>query len=110
MNPSKRRGEPIPLARIALRAELARDYADLLPDLTPEHWRRIRGEQEIIVRYEPERAIATLPRLLNRAEDRKRFFALIERLKEDPRMQVVDPTPQQQAMLSRLRAVLGAGE
>jgi len=105
-----RRGEPIPLARVALRAEIARDYADLLPDLTPEHWRRVRGEQEIIVRYEPERAVATLPRLLDRAADRERFFALIDRLKDDPRMQVVDPTPQQQAMLARLRAVIGAGD
>ena len=34
--------------------------------LPPDEARRIRGEQEIIVRYEPERALATLPQLLPR--------------------------------------------
>ncbi len=34
-----------------------------MPPLTLEQWRRIRGEQEIIVRYEPERALETLPQL-----------------------------------------------
>ena len=56
-----RRGAPLPLARLALKRELAAEYRDLLPDWTPDEWRRIRGEQDIIVRYEPEKAIATLP-------------------------------------------------
>ena len=30
------------------------DYRDLLPAMPPDQWRRIRGEQEIIVRYEPD--------------------------------------------------------
>jgi pimeloyl-ACP methyl ester carboxylesterase len=101
-----RKGEPLPLAKVAMRAEIARDYADLLPDLTPEAWRRVRGEQEIIVRYEPERAVTTLPALLDKPEDRKRFFAFIERLLADRRMQTVDPTAAQEAMLARLRTVL----
>jgi pimeloyl-ACP methyl ester carboxylesterase len=101
-----RRGEPLPLARVAMRAEIARDYADLLPDLTPEEWRRVRGEQEIIVRYEPERALETLPELLDQPEDRERFFTVVERLLADRRMQAVEPTPEQQAMLARLREVL----
>src|SRR6185436_9186054 len=58
------RGAPLPLARLALRQELIREYGDLLPPVTPDEWRRIRGEQDIIVRYEPERAIAALPTLL----------------------------------------------
>jgi hypothetical protein len=105
-----RRGEPLPLERVALRAEIARDYQDLVPDLEPDQWRRIRGEQEIIVRHEPERALATLPDLLANPDDRERFIAFIERLFADRRMQAVDPTPEQQAMLARLRAVLDLHE
>jgi pimeloyl-ACP methyl ester carboxylesterase len=101
-----RRGEPLPLERVAMRAEIARDYRDLVPDLAPDQWRRIRGEQEIIVRYEPARAVATLPDLLADPDDRERFIAFIERLFADRRMQAVDPTPEQQAMLARLRTVL----
>ena len=37
------------------------DYRELLPAMPPDQWRRVRGEQEIIVRYEPEQALATLP-------------------------------------------------
>ena len=44
----------------------AEDYRDLLPDLPPDEVRRIRGEQEIIVRYEPEKAVETLPALLSK--------------------------------------------
>jgi hypothetical protein len=105
-----RRGEPLPLERVALRAEIARDYRDLVPDLEPDQWRRIRGEQEIIVRHEPERALATLPDLLADPDDRERFIAFIERLFADRRMQAVDPTPEQQAMLARLRTVLDLQE
>ena len=47
-----------------MRQELAKEYSDLLPTLPPDQWRRVRGEQEIIARYEPERSIATLPDLL----------------------------------------------
>jgi hypothetical protein len=101
-----RKGEPLPLARIAMRAEIARDYADLLPDLTLEQWRRVRGEQEVIVRHEPERALATLPKLLDQGDDRERFFAFIERLIGDRRIQGTDLTPAQSAMLARLREVL----
>ncbi len=62
-----RRGAPLPLARLALKQELTVEYRDLLPNVTPDQWRRIRGEQDIIVRYEPEKAIAALPKLLSRS-------------------------------------------
>src|SRR5262249_33352665 len=55
---------PIPLSRLELRRDLAEAYAEFLPDLSREHMRRIRGEQDIVVRYEPERALDTLPKLL----------------------------------------------
>src|SRR5207248_2553089 len=52
-----RRGRSIPLSWLELRAELLSDYRDLLPDLPRDQARRIRGEQEIIVQFEPQRAI-----------------------------------------------------
>lgn len=38
-------GEPLPLARLEVKAALLEDYRDLLPELPPEEARRIRGEQ-----------------------------------------------------------------
>jgi len=56
-----RKGEPLPLSRLAGLAELAETYAEYLPAIPPDQLRHIRGEQEIIVRYEPEQALVTLP-------------------------------------------------
>jgi pimeloyl-ACP methyl ester carboxylesterase len=102
-----RRGEPLPLARIALKKELVEEYGDLLPKLAPDEWRRIRGEQDIIVRYEPERAIATLPQLLADPADRERLIALARRLLADERVQRNGASPEQLAMLRTLGETLG---
>jgi pimeloyl-ACP methyl ester carboxylesterase len=102
-----RRGEPLPLARIALKKELTSEYADLLPKLSPHEWRRIRGEQDIIVRYEPEKALATLPALLADPADRERLIALARRLLADERLQQVKPSPEQLAMLENIGRTLG---
>ena len=102
-----RRGEPLPLARIALKKELIDEYADLLPKLPADEWRRIRGEQDIIVRYEPEKALATLPVLLADPADRTRIIALARRLLDDERLQRVKPSPEQLAMLEQIARTLG---
>jgi pimeloyl-ACP methyl ester carboxylesterase len=78
--------EQIPLARLELKSELVRDYADLLPALAPDQWRRLRGEQDIVVRYAREQAIETLPQLLQDREDRGRFLELLDKLVADPRL------------------------
>jgi len=101
-----RRGEPLPLARIALKKELIEEYADLLPKLEPYEWRRIRGEQDIIVRYEPERALATLPQLLADPADRERLVTLARRLLADERVQRTKPLPGQLAMLRSIAETL----
>lgn len=101
-----RRGD-LPLSLLATRHEIAAAHADLLPQLPPEAWRRIRGEQEIIVHYEPEQAIASLPELLAEPTDRERLLTLLERLLQDPRVQRSRPSAEQLAMLERLRGVLG---
>jgi pimeloyl-ACP methyl ester carboxylesterase len=101
-----RKGEPLPLSRLTMRQELAKDYAYLVPELPLDQWRRIRGEQEIIVRYAPEESIETLPQLLEE-EDRKRLLTLLERVLGDSRIQQSKPTDEQKAMVERVRNVLG---
>ncbi|WP_332672952.1 DUF3141 domain-containing protein [Aromatoleum sp.] len=98
----------IPLSRVAMRQEIAKDYADLLPPKLPmEEWRRIRGEQEIIVRYEGEKALATLAHLLADEGERERLLTLLERLTADERVRGSRPTAEQLAMLERIRSELG---
>jgi hypothetical protein len=101
-----RADEPIPLSLLTTAQDLIKDYADLLPPLPVDQWRRVRGEQEIIVRYDPERAIETLPRLLN-DDEREHLLALIERVVNDKRVLERSPTEQQAAMLQRVRNALG---
>jgi pimeloyl-ACP methyl ester carboxylesterase len=101
-----RKGEPLPLARLQLKQELLKDYGKLLPVVSPDEARRIRGEQEIVVRYEPEKAVATLPLLLAQRGDSERLLKLLDGLLSDPRMQSGKATPEQHAMLARIRAVL----
>jgi hypothetical protein len=102
-----RKGEPLPLERIEQKKELLEEYRDLLPPITLEQARRNRGMQEIIVNYEPQRALDTLPQLLSVPADRERFFALGQRLINDERVQQAKPTKEQLDMLARIRAVLG---
>ena len=101
-----RKGEPLPLTRLALRKELATELHDLLPEMPPDRWRRMRGEQEIIVRYEPDRAVETLPMLLHNDADRARLLELLHRVATDDRIQEQKPNDEQLAMLSRIRRVL----
>ena len=95
----------LPLARLILRQELAADYAEYMPQMAPDAWRRMRGEQEIIVRYEPAQALATLPDLLDDADDRRRLLTLIDKLLADSRVQGIE-TEAQREMLADIRAVL----
>jgi pimeloyl-ACP methyl ester carboxylesterase len=101
-----RKGEPLPLSRLIMRKELAESYAGYVPEVPPDQWRRIRGEQEIIARYEPEQALGTLPVLLNHRADRERLLTLLDKLMADERVQMAKPTPEQLSMLERIRAVL----
>jgi pimeloyl-ACP methyl ester carboxylesterase len=103
-----RKGEPMPLERLHLRHELIDDYRELLPNTKPDEQRRIRGEQDIIVRYEPERALETLPRLLANPDDRKRLLKLFDGLLRDERFQTVKPTAVQIATFDRINTLLRA--
>jgi pimeloyl-ACP methyl ester carboxylesterase len=101
-----RKGEPLPLSRLAMRQEIRGDYADLLPALPSDQWRRVRGEQEIIVHHEPERAIETLPQLLALQADRERLLTLLKKVLADERVQKAKPTAGQLAMYERIRKLL----
>ena len=87
---------------------MAAEYADDLPQVDPHAWRRIRGEQEIIARFEPEQAVQALPRLLAARADRQRLLALLDKVTSDERVQAEEPPPAQVAMLARIRAELSA--
>jgi hypothetical protein len=103
----KAKGTPILLENLQLKAELMKEYRDLVPDLPRDAQRRIRGEQEIIVDFEPEKAIETLPELLADPADRARLLELLERLHADKRVHAATTSPEQAAMLARIRRVLG---
>lgn len=103
-----RQDVPVSLERIDIKQEFAEAYPELLPQASWEDQRRIRGEQDIIVRYEPELALQTLPLLVPKAADRARLLQLLERLLADKRMAHFKPTAEQQAMLAQLRQLLGA--
>jgi pimeloyl-ACP methyl ester carboxylesterase len=101
-----RKGEPLLLSWLETKQELISEYRDLLPSTAPDEWRRIRGEQEIVVRYEPERALATLPKLLANPADRERLVTLVRRLLMDERVQRSEPSNEQLAMVEHIGEAL----
>jgi pimeloyl-ACP methyl ester carboxylesterase len=101
-----RKGEPLLLSRLQVKQEMIAEYGDLLPVMTQDQWRRIRGEQEIIVRYEPEQALKTLPKLLSNPGDRERLVTLVRQLLQDERMQGSKPSIEQIAMVENIGETL----
>jgi len=101
-----RKGEPLLLSRLQVKQELMADYKDLLPAMPADEWRRVRGEQEIIVRYAPEEALATLPKLLQDDADRVRLVALMRALLADERVQRAKPSGEQLAMIDQIGETL----
>jgi hypothetical protein len=101
-----RKGEPLLLSRLQMKQELRADYHALLPAMPADQWRRIRGEQEIIVRYEPEQALATLPKLLARRGDRDKLVTLVRRLLADDRVQRGSRPTEQLAMVEHIGETL----
>ena len=102
-----RRGD-VPLSRLEAGQQMVKDYEEFLPAVPLEQMRRTAGEQEIIATYEPDKAIATLPALLPRREDREKLLTLLERLENDERVRHDGLTAEQRAMLERVRKALGA--
>jgi hypothetical protein len=103
------KGKPLPLAQFELKKKLMAKFGYLLPRLTPDQMRVIRGNQEVICRHEPERAVTTLPLLLSNPSDRERFLTLLDAVVEDYSA-MFGITEEQSAMLTRIRNVLCAEE
>ena len=103
-----RKGEPMMLSWLERKEAFVAEHADLMPAVTREEWRRIRGEQEIIARYAPDKAIATLPKLLADARDRARLRALLERLAQEAQRMRREPTAEQVAMFTELGRTIEA--
>jgi hypothetical protein len=100
--------ETIPLGRVERKQELLREYGSLLPNLPPEESRRIRGEQDIIVRYAREQAIATLPQLVADPGDRERLLALLKVVGTDRRLLGHVPRLHDVEVIEAVRSVLAA--
>jgi hypothetical protein len=101
-----RKGEPLLLSRLSQKQEVLADYKNLLPDMPPDQWRRVRGEQDIIVRYAPDEALATLPDLLRDEADRTRLVTLARRLLADERVQDARPSSEQMSMIDEIGRTL----
>ena len=101
-----RKGEPLLLSRLVTKQQIMTEYKDLLPAMPPDQWRRVRGEQEIIVRYAPEEALSTLPQLLRHRADRARLVTLAQRLLADERIRREKPSSEQVALIQQLERSL----
>jgi hypothetical protein len=99
-------GEPLPLADVEARHAFAVQNLELLPAIELADLRRVEGEQEIIVRYAPQRALETLPALVHDPADRQRLLTLIERAAafQDPRGAWLND--EQRGLLGRIRSAL----
>ncbi len=92
----------IPIDRLGMVDRLVRGDK-VLSRLPAEEIRRIRAEQAVIAELEPERGLQALPRLLADPADRRKALAAIDRA-----IAAVEPTPDQQVLVERVRGVLGA--
>ena len=101
------KGKPLPLAQFELKKKLIAKWGHLLPKLAPDQIRVIRGNQEVICRHEPERALRTLPLLLSDSTDRENFLTLLDAFVEDYSA-TFGLTEEQSATLQRIRELLSA--
>lgn len=82
------------------RKDLAENIK-VVKGLTEDEKRRIKNEQAIMVEFEPERALETLPLLLGKARDRSSATALLDMVVAKAKL-----NSRQRKMLERIRAIL----
>ncbi len=76
-----------------------------LLDMPPQAARDIIREQSYIVDYEPEKALAALPKLVRTADDRHRLLDLLDRMESQ-----IEANSDQINLMDKIRRLLSAGE
>ena len=97
-----RRAGRIPLERLELVERFIRGD-EVLSRLPADAVRRLRAEQAVVAELQPDLGLKSLPKLLADPADRRRVLDVL-----DEAVAAVEPTPEQQVMLDRIRDVLGA--
>ncbi len=90
---------PLDLAALNLGLRYSKQFVELVPDMPHEAWRRLQGEQDIIVRYEPEKALATLPKLVKTRRDHTRLSRVLREFTSEEALTQFKPTDEQRKML-----------
>jgi hypothetical protein len=103
------KGRRLPLTQFEIKKKLRTRLGDLLPKLSPEEIRVIRGNQDVICRNQPEEALNTLPVLLSDPSDRENFLTILDAVVNDY-SETFGMTSTQAAMLRRIRQVLSGEE
>ncbi|MFA9441738.1 DUF3141 domain-containing protein, partial [Uliginosibacterium sp. sgz301328] len=99
---------PMPLAELHTLSDILKDYTEIVGrEIPPDERRRIRGEQDIIVRYAPQEAVSTLPQLLHDDDERERYVMFFEKLAADPRIASFDMSDHQREVFDALLARIG---
>ena len=98
--------KPLPLRELELGRAFQKKYPRLLPRISPERERRVRGEQEVIVRYNAQRALKSLPHLVRRSKDRQRLLTLMETVFAETKLGKLKPTPAQISRFEEVRGLL----
>jgi hypothetical protein len=94
--------DAIPLQRLELADKFI--HSDkIVSKMSEDELRRIRNEQVVIVEFEPERALESLPVLLDNHADKQKLLLILERAKAE-----IELNEKQTAILERIHKVLGS--
>ena len=100
--------EPLPLSRLQLAHDLIEEYRELLPEIFRSTRRAVsaasrKSSRATNRKRRSRRCLCCSPI----AKDRDRLLTLLERVLADQRVQRIQPSAEQKAMLARIRKVLG---
>jgi pimeloyl-ACP methyl ester carboxylesterase len=97
---------PISLEELKLKKDLLKTYKSLLPDVSEQERRKIRGIQEVILANAPENALNSLAMLLDNPKDKNKFLSLLDMLESDRRLKQFPLSVTQQETIKSIRQQL----